>query len=302
MQGVAALGAAGLAVLAYARIEAEMFTVRRFTLPVLPAGSQPVRVLHISDLHMTPGQTRKTRWVQQLASLEPDLVIDTGDNMAHRHAMPVVLDALDPLMDIPGVFVMGSNDYFAPRMKNPARYLLSDPAKRYVPPADRLPADQLGSAMASRGWLDLTNTRAHLEINDVQIEFVGVDDPHINRDRYPTPAPKDSGTVRLGITHAPYQRTLNAMHSDQCDAIIAGHTHGGQLCLPGFGALVTNCDLDRARAKGVSGWPGARPDQPGGQDSAWLHVCAGLGTSPYTPVRVACRPEAVLLTLTATTA
>ncbi|GMA86526.1 hypothetical protein GCM10025868_17760 [Angustibacter aerolatus] len=73
--------------------------------------------------------------------------------------------------------------------------------------------------------------------------------------------------------------------------------------MPGYGALVTNCDLDRRRARGLSRWwPGAgtvSPRAAAPRDAAWLHVSAGLGTSPYTPVRFACRPEATLLTLRA---
>ena len=80
------------------------------------------------------------------------------------------------------------------------------------------------------------------------------------------------------------------------DLIFAGHTHGGQLCLPFKGALVTNCDLDTGRAKGLHRHPAQAPaDHP---EAAWLHVSAGLGTSPYAPVRFCCRPEATLLTLT----
>ena len=92
------------------------------------------------------------------------------------------------------------------------------------------------------------------------------------------------------------------MTADGAGLVIAGHTHGGQLAVPLVGALVTNCDLDRRRAKGLSRWwPGAdRGAVVGGAaDAAWLHVSAGLGTSPYAPVRFACRPEATLLTLTA---
>jgi uncharacterized protein len=102
--------------------------------------------------------------------------------------------------------------------------------------------------------------------------------------------------VRMGVTHAPYLRVLDQFARDGYETILAGHTHGGQLCLPGFGALVTNCDLDRGRVKGLHAHPrGAGPGTPG---SSWLHVSAGLGTSPYAPVRFACRPEATLLTLT----
>jgi len=94
------------------------------------------------------------------------------------------------------------------------------------------------------------------------------------------------------VTHSPEPRVLDAMVADGHHLVLGGHTHGGQLCVPWFGALVTNCGLPRAQASGLSRWPS--PDGP-----AWLHVSAGLGTSPYTPLRFACPPVATLLTLTA---
>lgn len=114
---------------------------------------------------------------------------------------------------------------------------------------------------------------------------------------------RDDRPLRLGLTHAPYRRVLDEMVRDGVGLALAGHTHGGQLCLPGVGTLVTNCDIDRRRARGLSRYPGPLA---GGKDAGgptpepglFLHVSAGLGTSPYTPVRVACRPEATLLTLT----
>ena len=78
------------------------------------------------------------------------------------------------------------------------------------------------------------------------------------------------------------------MAADGFSLLLAGHTHGGQVCVPGVGALVTNCGLDRRMAKGLHRWPGT---------PAWLHVSAGLGTHPTAPIRFACRPEASLLTL-----
>jgi predicted MPP superfamily phosphohydrolase len=74
------------------------------------------------------------------------------------------------------------------------------------------------------------------------------------------------------------------------DVLFAGHTHGGQVCVPGFGALVTNCDLPRKNAKGLSSWEVAGK-------TLILNVVAGLGHSIYAPVRFACRPEVRLLTL-----
>jgi predicted MPP superfamily phosphohydrolase len=118
-----------------------------------------------------------------------------------------------------------------------------------------------------------------------------VDDPHLKRDRYETIAgPADpTANLRLGLTHSPEPRVLDRFAADGYQLVMAGHTHGGQLCLPFYGAIVTNCDLDRSRAKGPSRW---------GANMA-LHVSAGVGTSPFAPLRFCCRPEATLLTLVA---
>jgi predicted MPP superfamily phosphohydrolase len=308
---------AGAAVLAYATaVEVRWYTLRRFVVPVLPAGVPDVRVLHLSDLHLLPTQDRKVEWVRSLAALDPHLVVTTGDNIAHMQALPALLHAYEPLLERPGAFVLGSNDYFAPRPKNPARYLLSDARDAGDEPR-LLPFGEMTTAFRAAGWKDLTNRRDAVVLgagdDALNVALVGVDDPHLDRDRFPastrgnaqpaavgtagTGGPVGRATLRLGVAHAPYRRVLDAMHDDGADLILAGHTHGGQLCLPGWGALVTNCDLDTRRAKGLHGWPGARPDSPGGAASSWLHVSAGLGTSPYAPVRFACRPEASLLTL-----
>lgn len=304
-KAAAAIGfpiAAAAATLTYAHFEAQAFTLREETLPILPEGSPMVRLLHITDLHLTPRQENKIAWVRALADLDPDFVINTGDNFAHKNALPALARALEPLLAFPGAFVMGSNDYYAPRLKNPARYLLPDSRLHHLPPPPSLPTAEFARLMTRNGWLDLTNIRESVMVVGVSLDFVGVDDPHLDREKMPDPAPLSSkDAVRIGVTHAPYTRVLDQMHADGCSAIIAGHTHGGQICVPGYGALVTNCDLDRLRASGLHGWPGARPDDatdPTSPNSTWLQVGAGLGTSPYTPFRLACRPEATLITLT----
>jgi predicted MPP superfamily phosphohydrolase len=299
---VRALGlgsAASLAVVAYAACEARSYTLRRVEVPVLPSGARPLRVLHLSDLHMTPGQRRKQEWVRALAALEPDLVIDTGDNLSHREAVPVVCDALGPLLDVPGVFVHGSNDYFEPTLRNPLRYLLPDDGRRHTD-VPQLPWPELSRRFTDAGWRDLTNRRDSIQVGDVTIAFAGVDDPHLSYDRLDLVAgPADAtADVRLGVTHAPYLRVLDQYSADGYDAVIAGHTHGGQVCLPwpgGGRALTTNCDLEPARARGLHRHPA--DSAAGDPGSAWLHVSAGLGTNPYVRLRVACRPEATLLTL-----
>jgi len=288
---------AGGAVTAYAAWEARQYTLRRITVDVLPAGMRPVRVLHLSDIHMVPGQRHKQDWLRGLAALQPDLVIDTGDNLAHQEAVAPVLESLGGLLDVPGVFVHGSNDYFEPRLRNPFGYLLPDTGKRRTD-VPQLPWGRLSAGLAGAGWLDLTNRRARLTVGETRFAFAGVDDPHLRYDDLAAvagPADRDAD-LRIGVAHAPYLRVLDQFASDGHDAIVAGHTHGGQICLPGGRALTTNCDLEPARARGLHRHPAdSRPGDPG---SAWLHVSAGLGTSPYTRVRIACRPEATLLTLT----
>ncbi|MFN8190836.1 MAG: metallophosphoesterase [Nocardioidaceae bacterium] len=293
--GAGALAGAGLT--AYAAWEARAYTLRRVEVALLPRGARPLTVLHLSDLHLTPGQVRKQEWLRGLWSLDPDLVVVTGDFLAHMDAVPVVLDALGDLTSRPGVFVFGSNDYFAPTLRNPLRYLMPDDGRRNTRSAP-LPWPDLSKALAERGWVELTNRLDALPVGELSVAFAGVDDPHLEYDRLDLVAgPADpTADLRLAVTHAPYLRVLDQFSRDGYDAIIAGHTHGGQVCLPWVGALTTNCDLEPARAKGLHRHPA--DSSPGDPGSSWLHVSAGLGTSPYARIRVACRPEATLLTLT----
>jgi len=269
-------------------VERNAFVVREVTMPVLTPGSSPLRVLHISDIHMRPKQHRKQSWLRELARWEPDLVVNTGDNLSHPKAVPAVVQALGDLLSVPGVFIFGSNDYFGPRLKNPASYLTKPDHRVHGQP---LPWRDLRAAFTERGWLDLTHNRREFEAAGLHIAAAGVDDPHLRRDRYETIAgPADpAADLRLGLTHSPEPRVLDRFAADGYQLVMAGHTHGGQLCLPFYGAVVTNCGLDRSRASGASRW-GAKMQ---------LHVSAGIGTSPFAPVRFCCRPEATLLTLVA---
>lgn len=285
--------------LAYgALVERTSYTLRRVPVPVLAPGSRPVRVLHLSDLHVTAGQHGKLAWLSDLARLVPDLVVLTGDIVCADEARGPLLAALAPLYSFPGVFVPGNNDYFAPTLRSPHRYLRRAASAPADPRGTELDWPTLaGRLAAASGWLELANTRTVLEAGGLRLDLRGVDDARLRRDRPVAVAgpPRPGTDLAIGLSHTPEPRVLDAFVADGVQLILSGHTHGGQIRLPGIGALVANCGLDRSRVRGLS-------CQVGGTRSAWLHVSPGLGTSPFAPIRLGCRPEATLLGLVAATA
>jgi predicted MPP superfamily phosphohydrolase len=272
-------------------IERQLFKVRFESLKVLPKGSTTLRVLHVSDFHLAPWQHRKARFISDLINLKPDLVVNTGDNLGHKDAIRPLLAAIKPLLSVPGVFVNGSNDYHSPTARNPFSYLFKPSAPTHH---DTIATELMTDVFETSGWLNLNNQDGRLNLHGLELGFIGLDDPHDGLAR-PETLPAQAGRVSrsdfvIGVSHAPYLNVLEGFATNSAKLAFAGHTHGGQVCLPFKGALVTNCDLPTKNAKGLSQW-----EFNGNQ--MWLNVCAGLGTSIFAPVRFFCRPEVRLLTL-----
>lgn len=292
VRGAALTLGVGAACVAYGTfVESGDYRVRRVGVPVLDPGSTPLRVLHLSDLHLLARQRRKRTFLAALAGLEPDLVVSTGDNLADPDALVALTISLGRLLDAPGAFVFGSNDFHGPGLRNPLSYVWGTTAAEAADSAHMRP-DELRGALASRGWVDLNNARAVIEVRGQRLELRGTGDAHESRDDYAAVAgPPEAGTVPLGVTHAPYSRVLDAMARDGVRLVFAGHTHGGQVCVPGYGALTSNSDLAPGKARGLHHHVTA--DGAG----TWVHVSAGVGMSPYAPFRFACPPEVTLVTL-----
>jgi len=281
-----AVTVAGAACVGYGiLVERDWYRLRRERVEALDPGQAPLTVLHLSDLHMTASDARRMAFLERLAAEPVDLVVLTGDMLGEPAGLGPVLDALGRFRPRLGaVAVLGSNDYWAPRFRNPLSYFMG-PSSRRGRSSPRNPWRELVEGLEARGWTVLSNRRGQLG----DIELAGLDDPHIRRDDPATAVPANGDArprLRLGVVHSPYRRALDAFEGNGYDLVLAGHTHGGQVRLPGVGALVTNCDLPRDRVRGLSRW-----------GSSWLHVSAGLGTSKYAPFRFACRPEASLLTV-----
>ena len=286
---VTALGVAGVAGLVWgAGIERRWYALRHVTGPVLrPSALRPLRVLHISDLHQLPGQEHRLRFVQRCLQTGPDLIVVTGDLLETDDSIDEVVETLsDAVRNRSGLVVWGSHDYWGATARNPADYLLAPDRRKY---GRRLDTRRLRDGLSAAGYEIVDNRRALVKTPAGLIDVAGLGDPHVDLDR---PAavdwspPTEDVALRLGLVHAPYQRSLDAFAASGFDLVLTGHTHGGQLRVPFAGALVNNSDLPLRQSRGLSRY-----------GNAWLHVSAGLGHSRFAPVRFACRPEATVLDL-----
>ena len=271
--------------------------LRTADVPVLPAGQAPLRLLHLSDLHLTPASAPSSAGYATSPPCSRTSWSSPATSSATARRSTRCWTASTGCCDLPGAFVLGSNDYFAPILKNPARYLLPDGQDR-AGSATGCPGASCRRARPTRGWVDLTNRRGRLHGrparrwrwpgSTTRTWATTTSTPSRGR---PTPA-----DLALGVAHAPYLRVLDRFTADGY-AAAAGRAHPRRAAA---GARRTarwspTATSTARRARGLH-----RHDAGG--RTAWLHVSAGLGTSPYAPVRFGCRPEATLLTLVARTA
>lgn len=291
VRGSAAAGALALAW--GVGVERSLYVLRHATAPLLEPGTRPLRILQVSDLHLLPYQTRRggplARFLEQCARSGPDVVVASGDLLGDGRVIGDAVDLLRRLRgDRPGLFVLGSNDSYGPVFKNPLSYLLLPPGPRRF--GAQLDTAALTDGLRAAGWTGMDNRRLTVPTSSGDLDVAGLGDPHIDRDRperLDWSPPPDRPALRLGLVHAPYLRALDVFDRHGYHLVLAGHTHGGQVRLPGYGALSTNCDLPRRQSRGLSRH---------GAD-LWLHVSAGLGHARYAPYRFACRPEATVLDL-----
>ena len=261
-------------------IERFRYRVIRHRLDILPAAAQPLLVLHLSDLHFVRRDPRKARFLAGLPTA--DVTVVTGDFLGEPEAVETAVESVRTVRGrIGSWFVLGSNDYFAPRPLNYLAYLRKR-RKRRRAVMGRAPA--LIRALAADGWEDLTDSRRTVSLLGLETELLGLDDAHIQRHDLRV-APRSEGDgFGLAVMHSPDTAPEAAALGYRL--IVAGHTHGGQIRLPWIGALVTNCSMPRELASGLVR-----------MGSAVLHTSRGLGTSKFAPFRFWCRPEATYLDL-----
>ncbi|MDX1509912.1 MAG: metallophosphoesterase family protein [Nitriliruptorales bacterium] len=271
-------------------IEREWYRLRHVHVPdvLRDPTAGPLRLLHVSDTHLDPPDERKRRFLERVATSDYDLVVATGDLLGASGAEPYAGEALACLTDgRPGVAILGSNDHWAPAFKSPLHYFRHTDERIH---GEALDVDVLVDGLAAAGFETLTTGVSRIAAGGRVIAIGTIDDPHMPENTIPSAdrlRQADDAVLRLGLVHAPYRAALDILVDSGHDLVLAGHTHGGQVRLPGIGALVANCDLPLRQVRGLSRHRGA-----------WLHVSPGIGTSRYAPFRFACRPEATILHLT----
>jgi len=270
-------------------IERRLYVCRTITVDGVLRTAGTLKVLHLSDVHLSTGQAHRERFIRQLAAYDYDVVVATGDLLGAVGQEARCADLLAGLTrNRPGIAVLGSHDLYASKPIRPWRYFTPATPRQQ---GRRLETGRFVSALETAGWTVLRGGTCRINTPAGEVQFGGFDDPHLAATVWPsteTLAAPNTTTVNIGVVHAPYKAALDLLDRSGYDVLLSGHTHGGQVRLPLVGALTVNCDLPRRQGRGLSRY-GTR----------WLHVSAGLGHDPSAPYRFACRPEVTLLTLRA---
>ncbi len=278
------LAAGGAICVAYGIfIERHWYRVATYRLPILPAGSgSGLTVVHVSDLHFVSSDRRKARLLASLPAR--DITVATGDLLGEPQAVEATAVALASVRgSAASHFVLGSNDYFAPRPLSYLAYFGKRRGRRRRSSPGG--AGELIPRLEDDGWVHLGNRRTALEVNGTRLEVVGLDDPHLGRHDLRVAARSDPSAFGLAVVHSP--DPVPELAALGYDLVLCGHTHGGQVRMPLVGALVTNSMIPTRLCMGLSRF-----------GRTILHVSPGLGTSKFAPFRFLCRPEATILELT----
>jgi predicted MPP superfamily phosphohydrolase len=260
-RGVLALAGFGLLCMAYGRfIEPYWLEIRhvRIASPRLPAGARPIRIVHVSDLHSDPAPRLEERIPDVVAGEKPDLIVFTGDTINDPDGLPVFRRCMKRLATIAPTFAVTGNWEV-----------------RFWPD---IPVFQGTGARV----LDGEAVRVDVAGSAVWVAGVPAGQPHRIGDVMDT-VPPDAFSVFL--YHYPAEIEPVAKRG-KADLMCAGHTHGGQVALPFYGALVTLSRTGKQYEAGLYRVKGT-----------WLHVSRGIGMEGggVPRVRFCSRPEVTVI-------
>jgi predicted MPP superfamily phosphohydrolase len=234
-------------------------------LPNLPAAFRGLRVAFLTDIHLGPyvSEGYVAAAVRTTVALDPDLILLGGD-YSHREAKYIdpCFDLLANLSAPLGVYgVLGNHDYWHG-------------------------IDETRAGMRRAKVEELTNRGVWLTRGSSRMRLCGVDDlwqgrPDVAAAVGPEVTAKDACLL---LSHNP--DVAETLTDRRVGLVLSGHTHGGQVVVPGYGAPLTQSRYGRKYAHGLVEAP-----------ATTVYVSAGVGMTVL-PVRAFCRPEITVITLT----
>jgi predicted MPP superfamily phosphohydrolase len=263
---VLALAAAGVLCMAYGRfVEPRWLEVTTTRVPTarLPAGHRGVRIVHFSDLHSDRTPLLENRLPGVVRDLRPDLIVFTGDAANSPEGVPTFRACLASIASIAPTFVVKGNwDTF------------------FFPEVERF---------AGTGATELDGAVAHVDVAGTRVHVAGVGYADAARGLFPALADLPADGPAVMICHPPYPDAVPERYASRIDLICAGHTHGGQVALPFYGALLTFSKFGKRYERGLY------PLDAGG----FLYVNRGIGMEGFRMprVRFCARPEVALIEL-----
>ncbi len=256
----------------YARfIEAERLQTSQATVPLSGGARQPLRLLHLSDLHASAVVSLDyiSQAIERALALKPDLLCITGDFITTRHhEAERYARLLRRLSEAAPTFaVLGNHD-----------------GGEWISSHGGHPTIEWISTLLRRAGVGLLHNRSEqLRVRDWELNLVGVGDPWAGHfdPAAAFRAPSSSAPTIL-LSHNPDTKSALAKHP--WELMLSGHTHGGQIKLPLLGTPFAPVQ-DHRFVAGLHRW-----------NDRWLHVTRGVGS--VFGVRINCPPEINLLTLT----
>ncbi|EIT87156.1 hypothetical protein A374_02844 [Fictibacillus macauensis ZFHKF-1] len=261
-------GVAGAALVYATCIEPHWYDIKKVTvpLPILPKAFHSFTIVHISDLHI--GYQVKARHVKKIVAAisaqKPDLIVFTGDFINSARSIKAARKCIPYFQELSAPYgkfaVWGNHDYLAPD-------------------------DERISLLQEAQFTCLVNEHTHIDRGEDTLYLAGLDDyleGTADIEKALDGIPDESCTILLA--HEPDYFKVSMKYNISLQ--LSGHSHGGQVCVPFYGPLVTS-KLGKAFHSGLY----QHPSEP-----KFLYTNRGLGTT-HLPVRFACRPEITVLTL-----
>lgn len=277
------LGAAAGVIYYATKVSTKSYRLERLGISLSPdqAGKNSageLRILHLSDLHLCEPESHKLDFLAGLDLASFDLVVLTGDIFENYSGLKYADKILSARPRLGAYAVLGNHDCYDYNMLHKTFGRIW---RRHRHPKQFRDTRPIVDALESCGFVVLRNTAVN--IPEEGLHIVGIDYPTMEDGALEELLRQAPNThLKIVLQHVPFR--LKRLERLGVDLALAGHTHGGQVRVPGIGALITDSELPRHEASGIV-WRGKTA----------IHVSRGLGADPRSNIRLFCPPAATAL-------